>query len=111
MNSKLYNYETCESFKTYSRAHQRDPLLNIRAESPWEVVGTDLFTWDNKEYLVTVDYFSGFYEIDRLHSTTSNAVIRKLKENFTRYGICCKLISDNGPQFIFDEFERFVQKW
>ena len=85
--------------------------MNIRAESPWEVVGTDLFTWDNKEYLVTVDYFSGFYEIDMLHSTTSNAVIRKLKEHFTRYGICSKLISDNGLQFSSDEFERFVQKW
>ena len=104
-------YETCESCQTYSRAHQREPLMNIRAESPWEVVGTDLFTWDNKEYLVTVDYFSGFYEMDRLHSTTSNAVIRKLKEHFTRYGICSKLISDNGPQFSSDEFERFVQKW
>ena len=44
--------------------------MNIRAESPWEVVGTDLFTWNNKEYLVTVDYISEFYEIDRLYSTT-----------------------------------------
>ena len=73
--------------------------MNIRAESSWEVVGTDLFTWVNKEYLVTVDYFSGFYEIDRLHSTTSIAVTRKYKEHFTiyKYGICSKLISDNGP--------------
>ena len=50
-------------------------------------VNSMLYIWDNKEYLVTVDYFSGFYEIDRLHSTTSNAVIRKLKKHFTRYGI------------------------
>ena len=51
--------------------------MNIRAESPCEVVRTDLLTWDNKDYLVTVYYFSGFYEIDRLHSTTSNAVIKR----------------------------------
>ena len=40
-----------------------------------------------------------------LHSTTSNAVIRKLKEHFTRYRICSKIISDNGPQLSSDEFE------
>ena len=71
--------------------------------SGWNI----LFTWDNKEYLVTVDYFSGFYEIDRLHSTTPNAVIRKLKEHFTRYGICSKLINDNSPQFSSDQFLTF----
>ena len=101
-------YETCASCQTYSRPHQREPFMNVRAESPWEVVGTDFFTWDNKEYLVTVDYFSGFCELDRLHSTTSNAAIRKLKEYCTIYGICRKIINDNGPQFNSDEFEGFV---
>ena len=60
---------------------------------------------------MTVEYFSGFYEIDRLHYTTSNEVIRKLKEHLTKYGIFSKLISDNGPQFSSDEFERLVHQW
>ena len=104
-------YESSESCQTFTRTQQKEPLINIKADNPWEVVGTDLCTWDNKEYLVTVDYFSGFFEIDRLHSTTSNAVIRKLKEHFCRCGICRKLISDNGPQFSSDEFRELVRKW
>ena len=33
------------------------------AERPRGKVGTDLYTIDNKEYLVVVDYFSNFWEI------------------------------------------------
>ena len=94
MSSELkVMFELCGSCQTFARAQEKEPLINITADNPWKVVGTDLCTWDKKEYLVTVDYFSGFFEIDRLHSATSNAVIRKLKEHFCRYGICRKLIS------------------
>ena len=29
---------------------------------PWEKVGLDLFTFDDKDYLITVDYFSNLSE-------------------------------------------------
>lgn len=43
-----------------------------------------------------VDYYSNFWEIDRLTSTTSTAVVLKLKNHFARYGCPDRLISDNG---------------
>ncbi|XP_038844475.1 aspartate beta-hydroxylase domain-containing protein 2 [Salvelinus namaycush] len=54
---------------------------------PWQVVATDLFTWNNEDYIVTVDYYSRYFELDKLHSTTSAAVIHKLKAAFARHGI------------------------
>ena len=78
---------------------------------PWEQIGVDLFELNKKEFMVTVDYYSNFWEVDRLTSTTSAAIILKLKNHFARYGCPDRLISDNGPQFISSEFTRFAKEW
>ena len=72
-------------------------------------MATDLFTWINEDYIVTVDYYSRYFELDKLHSTTSAAVIHKLKASFARHGIVETLISDNGPKS--NEFESFTKAW
>ena len=69
-------------------------------QRPWEKLAVDLLTQDQKDFLVTVDYYSGFWELDRLRTTDSGAVTRKVKAHFARYGSPCQLVSDNGPQFV-----------
>ena len=71
----------------------------------------DLFELNKCNYLVTVDYFSNFWEVDPLTSTTTAAIVRKLKGHFARYGIPLVLVSDNGPQFSSQEFKKFVTEW
>ena len=78
---------------------------------PWQKVASDIFDWNNKQYLVTVDYYSRYFELDELHSTTSNAIIKKLCHHFARHGIVETLISDNGPQYSSEEFRQFATKW
>ena len=78
---------------------------------PWEQIGDNLFELNKKEFMVTVDYFSNFWEVDRLTSTTSAAIILKLKNHFARYGCPDHLISDNGPQFASSEFTKFAKEW
>jgi transposase InsO family protein len=41
---------------------------------------------------------------DYLTSTTTTAVIKKLKEQFSRHGIPETVFTDNGPQFVCKEF-------
>jgi len=66
---------------------------------PWSTVGADLFQKDNKHYLVIVDYFSRFFEVAKLTSTTAEAVVEHFKSIFARHGIPEVVRSDNGPQF------------
>ena len=63
-----------------------------------------MFELDGKVYKITVDYFSNFWEIDRLENTKSSTVIQKLKAHFARYGSSCVVVSDNGPQFTSANF-------
>ena len=48
----------------------------------WEKVATDICTLDDKNYLCTVDYYSGYFEMDLLHSKTGTVIIKKLKRHF-----------------------------
>jgi len=58
-----------------------------------------------------MDYYSNFWEVDRLPSTKASTTILKLKSHFARYGIPDQVISDNGPQFTSDEFADFSRTW
>ena len=78
---------------------------------PWEKVGSDLFTLEGRTYLITIDYYSNFWEIDYLPTSTSAAVINKTKAHFARYGSPNVLVSDNGPQYVSESFERFAKVW
>lgn len=74
-------------------------INNEIPDRPWQIMATDMFTWNNENYIVTVNYYSRYFELDRLHSTTASAVIHKVKAAFIRHGIPETVISDNHPQY------------
>ena len=113
MNAELKHWiSTCEPCRLYEVSPGKETLMNHDvAERPWERIAVDLFTLSGKEYLITVDYYSNFWELDKLENTKSPAVIRKLKAHFARYGSPCELVSDNGSQFVSIEFQKFVRDW
>ena len=76
---------------------------------PWEKVGVDIFTFAEKDYLVTVDYSTGYFELDRLPSKAVSDVVYCLRQHFARHGIPVEVVSDNSP-FGSAEFKRFANK-
>ena len=61
--------------------------------------------------MVSIDYYSDFWELDQLPDTLSTTVITRTKAHFAHYGIPDKVITDNGPQFRSQEYERFAKDW
>ena len=61
--------------------------------------------------MVTVDYNSNFFEIDRVEPATSKVVIQKLKQHFARHGIPDTLISDQAAIFKSEQFKSFEFNW
>lgn len=55
------------------------------SDRPWEKFGIDLYTIDGQDYLIMVDYFSNFWDIDHLQDTKVSTVMKKLKCHFGRH--------------------------
>ena len=76
---------------------------------PWQKVGTDLFEYMQKQYLIIVDYYSRFIEAALLSDTSSGTVVRHTKSIFARHGIPEVVVSDNGPQFRAETYKQFAK--
>ena len=106
MNQEISDYiEHCDTCNMYTSHPQREPLIvHDVPERPWQKVGCDIFTLDEKDYLCTVDYYSGYFEIDHLERKTARAIITRSKRHYFNHGIPNVFQSDNGPPFDSQEF-------
>ena len=111
MNGEITEFiQKCGTCMSFQSSQRKEPLICHEIPTrPWEKVATDIFTFDDKSYLCTVDYYSGYFEVDELHSKTGTVIIKKLKKHFATHGIPNDLISDNGPPFNSAEFENFLR--
>ena len=90
----------------------REPLIRSDFPNrPWERVGSDLFFLEGKWYLLVVDYFSRYVEVDLLSELSSLEVVSRLRSIFARHGIPEMLISDNGPQYSSEAFSEFTRTY
>ena len=81
-----------------STLHKEPLMYSPLPNHPWEKVGSDLFKLNHSTYLLVVDYFLPFVEIQKLSSINSRSVILALKAIFSRHEVPATLVSDNGPQ-------------
>ena len=74
---------SCDSCLESRNMDAKEPMLtSVIPEYPFQIVGTDLFHWDGQEYIIVVDYYSRFWEIERLKKTDSSIIVQKLKAVF-----------------------------
>jgi RNase H-like domain found in reverse transcriptase/Reverse transcriptase (RNA-dependent DNA polymerase)/Integrase zinc binding domain/Integrase core domain len=105
--------DDCKICQHKAVSKQKEPLVERPIPShAFQKVSTDLFTFENEEYLVAVDDYSGFIEFAKLpESATSAAVIEKLKIWFAVHGQPQQVLSDNGPQYSSERFKKFSKDW
>ena len=113
MSSEIRQFiETCPTCSSFHNKQAPQPLyLHQIPSRPWQKLGIDIFTIKSRNYLITVDYYSSFFEVDFLPEMTSSTIISKLKSHIARYGIPDQIYSDNGPQLVSKEFKIFCQNY
>ncbi|UYV79403.1 K02A2.6-like [Cordylochernes scorpioides] len=92
---------------------KHEPLIPTNFPTrPWQKIGMDLFKFENKWYLVVIDYYSRFPEMIQLDRLTASVVVRSCKSIFARHGIPETVVSDNGTQFgAAREFANFARQY
>ena len=113
LNSEIKDYvSNCSACNTLQPSQTREPLIvHEIPERPWSKVATNLFSFNGDNFLVIVDYFSNYIEMEKLRSQTSPAVINVLKTIFALHGIPDTVVSDNGPAYASEEFSKFAATW
>ncbi|XP_049269086.1 uncharacterized protein K02A2.6-like [Rhipicephalus sanguineus] len=103
--------DRCPTCKEHRKPGTEPLLLTPLPAHPWETVGIDLFTLEGKEYVVVVDYYSRFIELEQLKRTTTKDIAQVLEPIFARFGVPTTVRTDNGAQFTSAEFKELVQRW
>ena len=79
---------SCSVCAKVQNEQSKEPLLSHELpDRPWQRVGCDLFEFNNYSYMITVDYYSNFFEVDRLNDKKAPEIIRLLKNHMARYGL------------------------
>ena len=76
---------------------------------PWEIVGADIFKFNNKYYLCIVDFHSKFPFVKRTEDMSAESLILACKVIFSEYGLPKRIMSDAGGNFISDKFRQFCK--
>ena len=79
----------CDVCLEHKNANQKEPLTShLIPDRPWQVLSTDIFHWNNTNYIVLVDLYSRYFEVGRLTDLRAQTVVNKLKSYLSRHGIC-----------------------
>ena len=113
INAGVKDYVSkCSVCQSYQPEQCREELQQHEMPSrPWSKVGADIFELGPQQFLIMVDYWSNYFEVQELKRITSASVIHALKVQFARHGIPEVLVTDNGTQFSSSEFANFAETW
>ena len=103
--------KNCELCIKYQNNQQREPMISHAIlNERFLKVGIDIITFQAKDYLVIVDYYSKYPELQCLSDKTASTIIEQCKSVFARHGIPVEIVSDNMP-FQSNEFIAFAKAW
>ena len=113
INAEVRDYVSkCSVCQTYQPEQCREELQPYELPSrPWSKLGADIFELGSQQFLIMLEYWSSYFEVQELKQSTSASVIHAFKVQFARHGIPEVLVTDNGTQFSSSEFATFAKAW
>ena len=88
----------------------KEPLITPnRPRRPWQKVGSDLFDFNTRKYIVVVDFYSRWIHCSQIPSSTAKTVVNYLSSLNEKYGYFDEIMTDNGPCYAGDIFRDFCK--
>ena len=106
----MKGYKKCTTCLTFQQKQLKNKTIchNILIR-PWDVIGADMFTLDNKQYICIVDYHSKFPIVKKTKDLSADGLILTCEIIFGEYGVLKKIMSDSGGNFISDKLKTFCK--
>ncbi|XP_064472856.1 uncharacterized protein K02A2.6-like [Ornithodoros turicata] len=104
--------KTCLDCQQVQPAPPKSPLHPWSwPTAPWHRLHADFAgPFKGHMFLIVMDAHSKWPEVFIMGKTTTKHTIEKLHELFSRFGIPESFVTDNGPQFVSQEFKDFLKK-
>jgi hypothetical protein len=101
----------CSPCAAVQNPHKKVPLLLWPwTTEPWQRIHLDFLEVKGQMFFLVIDVHSKWLEVFPMSTTTSSATISVMRSLFARYGLPVRVVSDNGPQFISEEFSQFLKR-
>ena len=89
----------CDSCNRHQHAQPKLPIMQPDLPTRlWEKLGTDIFEFNGKKYLMIVNYYSRFPVIGLLSDMSSHTICNHFTSVLVEYGLPTTIISDFGSQ-------------
>ena len=89
INNDLDIVKRCAVFQEHQHTNPRETLLPHELPTrSWQILGTDLFHYNNSEYLIVVDYYSKFSFVRKMPTPcTRHTVVAATADIFSEHGV------------------------
>ena len=78
-------FQKCEVCQTYRKQQEEESMIPSDIPIyPFQIFVSDLFNQNNQDFVIVVDYYSKYWEIERLYDTKSITIVKKVKKMFSR---------------------------
>ncbi|XP_048587489.1 uncharacterized protein K02A2.6-like [Nematostella vectensis] len=105
--------KSCHGCQVVGQFAAPEPMKRSEPPSgPWQDLAIELMgpMPTGESLLAIADYYSRFYEVVIMNSTTSHKVVNALTQIFARFRFPHSIKSDNGSQFVSEEFTRYLRE-
>ena len=106
---KAHTYQ-CISCQENSREPNKAPVLTWEnPKETWKRLHIDFAgPYEGSMWLIVIDAATKWPEVIKMNNnTTAERTIEILRSLFSRLGLPNQIVSDNGPQFISDQYHQF----
>ena len=108
--------QRCVTCVKLSESQQQQPMRTHEIPNfPFPYISMDVFftEYQNKKnkFLVTVDHYSDYFELDALPDMSAESVIKACEKNFIRHGIPLRARGDNATNFENKLMLELGKKW
>nr|CAI5861345.1 unnamed protein product [Callosobruchus analis] len=101
----------CEVCQTNRRSQQKETLVPHEMPSrPWQYIFSDFFEFQSKNFILLIDSYSNWIEVEQTKSKTAEEVINFCKNKFKQFGVPEIFFADNVP-FNSSKFREFARKY